>query len=434
MFEFRLPDLGEGIQEGELLKWYVKEGDVVTEDDPLCDMETDKAAVTIPSPRTGTIESLGAAPGDIVPVNGMLVVINDIALESIASDSQVSGLKIRTMSRAVAAPATRRLAREMEIDINGVIGTGPGGRVTREDLQVSASGTPVSPLSSPLVSDKMLSEKMGSAEKSIEDRPGPLLGGIPFLAMDPLPDFKAQGPVERHPIRSLRKKVAVKTVSASLLIPHVAHMDEIDVTDLETFRETYNKKQGGKGKLTLLAFVIKAASSLLKSYPQFNASVDTDKMEIVFKRYYHIGFAANTPRGLMVPVIKDADQQSLVGLGYRIGHLAQKGQKGSITVDEITGGTFTVTNVGAIGGTHVLPIINTPESAILGMGRVEKKPVVKEERVTKDGTMNDRIVVRKILPVTLCFDHRVADGASAARFVREFKEMLEDPVIFMTRI
>jgi pyruvate dehydrogenase E2 component (dihydrolipoamide acetyltransferase) len=442
MFEFKLPDLGEGIHEGELLKWHVKEGDSVKEDDPLCDMETDKAAVTIPSPRTGTIVSLGASPGDTVPVNGVLVIINDIKSGKDRSEPETaSGSEIScSKRRVVAAPATRRLAREMGIDINTLMGSGPGGRVTREDLRAQA---PETSSVSPRGSQSSLSPSPGY-ENTVEGLPEQNLGSIPFLKIEPMPDFAAQGPVERHPIRSLRKKTAVKTVSASLVIPHVAHMDEIDVTDLENLRDTYNRRQGDTGKLTLLSFVIRALPSLLNAYPEFNASVDTDQMEIVFKRYYNIGFAADTPRGLMVPVIKDADKQSLVGLSHRIGYLAQKGQEGSIAVAEMTGGTFTVTNVGAIGGTHVFPIINTPESAILGMGRVEKKAVVKEndakadgakeDGTKEDGIRTDVVVIRKVLPVTLCFDHRVADGAGAARFVRDLKKMLEDPLTFMARI
>ncbi len=425
MFEFRLPDLGEGIYEGELLKWYVNEGDSIKEDDPLCDIETDKAAVTIPSPRTGIIATVEAEPGDTIPVNRVLVVINDVKPDDVKPDD--TNFKARTRPRAVAAPATRRLAREMGIDINDLIGTGPGGRVIREDLQVT--GLETSSIT-PRISRSSFTPSLESEKPPV----GGSLGGIPFMEMGALPDFAAQGPVERHPIRSLRKKTAIKTVSAALLMPHVAHMDEIDVTKVEEIRYVHNSKQGNKGKLTLLSFVIKALPSLLKAYPEFNASVDTDLMEIVFKRYYNIGFAAQTPRGLVVPVIKDADRQSLMALGYRIGYLADKGKEGSITKAEMTGGTFTVTNVGAIGGTHVLPIINMPESAILGMGRVEKKPVVKEDGTKDDRIGTDAVVIRKILPVTLCFDHRVADGAKAARFVGGLKEMLEDPMIFMTRI
>ncbi|MCG8618516.1 MAG: 2-oxo acid dehydrogenase subunit E2, partial [Desulfobacterales bacterium] len=245
----------------------------------------------------------------------------------------------------------------------------------------------------------------------------------------PAPD----GPVEREPFRSLRNKVAVKMTTSSILMPHVAHMDDIDVTDIEALRREYNLRQADKGepgadapgKLTLLAFVMKAVAAGLKDYPMFNASVDLASREIVYKKYYNIGFAADTPRGLMVPVVHDADRQSLAGAGYRIRHLAGLARNGDISVPELTGGTFTITNVGAIGGTHVFPIINAPESAILGLGRVEKRPVVRGD---------DKIRVRKILPVTLCFDHRVADGAQAAAFVRDIKEMLENSLEFMSRI
>ncbi len=432
MFEFKLPDLGEGIHEGELLQWHVAVGDQITEDAPLCDMETDKAAVTIPCPRTGIIHSLNAEPGQIIDVGSVFVVIDDGSageasvdvppVESKAGETrnEKAGVQPGSDSSAplaspgggqvIAAPATRRLAREMDIDIRQVQGAGPGGRVTPEDLtafEAKPSGHVHSPLS--------------PAEKPSQSI------NIPFFEIpDPsgLPD--PDGPVERVPIRSLRKKVAVKTTSASILMPHVAHMDEVDVTDLEALRREYNA--GHDGKLTLLAFVIKAVAAQLKAYPMFNASVDLARREMVYKKFYHLGFAADTPRGLMVPVIQDADRLSLTGLGYRIRHLAEKAREGSITVPELTGSTFTITNVGAIGGTHVFPIINSPESAILGLGRVGKKPVVRPEG------REDKIVIRTILPVTLCFDHRVGDGAQAAAFVRDIKAMLEDTLEFMAGI
>lgn len=494
MYAFKLPDLGEGIQEGELLAWHVNEGDQVKEDDPLCDMETDKAAVTIPCPKTGIIHHLAARVGDMVQVGEVLVEIETAEDEDSsgtetdqdsdgslspdqpandgksgstdsASDSPDSGRHgretgagrtttddTRPVPRAIAAPAVRRLAREMDIDINQVSGTGPGGRVTAEDLAGYDQA-----------SDK--ASHKAPKPSSIPDDDTTQTPGIPFLVSEPLPDFAAQGPVKTVPIRSLRRKTAVKTVTASILVPHVAHMDEADVTELERLRQTYNDHPGNhltiggdaggdlsgpenqaqpdrskdsEGKkrtdldaedrpdktvhLTLLAFVIKAVSRLLTSYPAFNASVDTDRMEIIYKQFYHIGFAADTPKGLVVPVIRDADRLSPAALGYRIRFLARVAREGTITREDLTGGTFSVTNVGAIGGTHVLPVINYPETAILGLGRVEKKPVVK----------NEKIVIRQMLPMTLCFDHRVADGAQAARFVKDLKAMLEDPMVFLT--
>jgi len=462
MYTFKLPDLGEGIQEGELLEWHVNEGDAVKEDDPLCDMETDKAAVTIPCPKTGTVHRLGARVGDMVQVGQVLVEIettettdqsgtetshardNSLSqdqpsdrgksskidkMDSVAAgpdphdtsagDRHKSPGDAGPVTRAIAAPAVRRLAREMDIDINQVSGTGPGGRVTAEDL----AGYDKQP-----DTDKAPETKATSDDTM-------LVSGIPFLASSPLPDFAAQGPVKTVPIRSLRRKTAAKTVTASILVPHVAHMDEIDVTELEKLRQTYNdhpkhhlsagpefeEEPATPDGLTLLAFVIKAVSRLLKSYPAFNASLDPDQMQIIHKLFYHIGFAADTPKGLVVPVIKDADRLGTAALGYRIRHLARAAREGTSIREDLTGGTFSVTNVGAIGGTHVVPVINYPETAILGLGRMEKKPVVR----------NEKIVIRQMLPVTLCFDHRVADGAQAARFMKDLKAMLEDPVVFV---
>ena len=437
MFEFKLPDLGEGIHEGELLQWHVAEGDQIKEDDPLCEVETDKAAVTIPSPRTGTIASLKGKPGDILNVGEVFAVIDDGSKEAAEPPAPKTkedippqekqtipkGDKDGQNKRVVAAPATRRRAREMGIDIREVPGTGPGGRVRPEDLMAFEAGGDNA--RSPKTEKKGPEKRAGGPDHA--DREPIEIQGIPFLEVDWGPVDEA-GPVEREPIRSLRRKVAVKTTTASILMPHVAHMDEIDVTEIESLRKTYNQENPDQGKLTLLAFVIKAAASALRDYPMFNASVDLAAKEVVHKKYYHIGFAADTPRGLMVPVVHDADRQSLAGLGYRIRHLADKARKGEIEVPELTGGTFTVTNVGAVGGTHVFPIINAPEAAILGLGRVEKKPVV----ISEGG--KDEIRIRSMLPVTLCFDHRVADGAQAAAFVRDLKIMLESGLAFMTRV
>ncbi len=436
MFEFKLPDLGEGIHEGELIQWFVSVGDNVNEDDPLCEIETDKAAVTIPSPRTGTIAACNAKPGDIIATGSTLVVIDEegnsdvsgtVPVEKSAEPEKEPSAQPsaepskhpaedRPVKKAIAAPATRRLAREMGIDINEVSGSGPGGRVTKEDLAAFKTGKNVTqPEPEPASTDQ--------ARAGVPFAPDSA-GSIPFFEISPLPDYSKTGPVEREPIRSLRKKTAVKTTSSMIQIPHVAHMEEIDVTDLEDLRRAHNKKESTSVKLTLMGFVIRALASLLRRYPAFNASVDLEKMEIVYKKFYHIGFAADTPKGLMVPVIKDADKKDVNQIASDIRGLAEKGRQGAIELVDLTNGTFTVTNVGAIGGTGVVPTINLPETGILGMGRVEKKPVVKD----------DEIVIRKILPVTLSFDHRVADGAQAARFVSELKQMLEDPFAFMTGI
>lgn len=415
MFEFKLPDLGEGIHEGELLKWYVKEKDSIREDDPLCDMETDKATVTLPSPGTGTIIKLNGTPGDMIRVGQVLAII-EVRGENLsetsgpADDTKARDQKMK--KQVAAAPATRRLAREMGIDITTVTGTGSAGKVTPEDVQLAA-GEPV----------KGDLKDAGTADPDIAI-PEEIHSVIPFLEIPALPDYAGEGPVEKIPIRSLRKKVAVKTTSSMILIPHVAHMEEWDVTELEALRRALNRERNESGRITLVSFVVKALASLLKQYPQFNAGVDPRRMEIVHKKYYHIGIAADTPKGLIVPVIKHADAKSVTEIATEIRSLAGKGRDGTISAEELTGSTFTVTNVGAIGGTGVFPIINYPESAILGMGRVGPKPMVKD----------DAVVIRTMLPVTLCFDHRVADGAGAAYFMRDLKQMMETPMIFMTRV
>ena len=424
MFEFKLPDLGEGIHEGELLAWHVKEGATIKEDDPLCDMETDKATVTIPSPKTGVAVKLNGRPGDTIPVGSVLVVIEEIDdQQGAGKDAALPAGKNSTISdsdqghfpqkkKVAAAPATRRLAREMGVDITQLTGTGPGKRVTPQDVRSA-----VSP------SAETKEKQMPSIPREVETPVSHTDGqGIPFLQTDPLPDFSAAGPIEKIPIRSLRKKVATKTTTSAILIPHVAHMEEWDVTKLDDLRRTVNQKS--EERLTLLSFVVKAVGTLLKEYPEFNASVDHENLLIVQKKYYHIGFAADTPKGLIVPVVPHADQKSVASIAGVIKNLAQKGKDGTIDAKELTGSTFTITNVGVIGGTGVFPIINYPESAILGMGRMTKKPVVKQ----------DQIEIRKMLPATLCFDHRVADGVRAARFMRYLKKRLEDPMVYLTQV
>lgn len=430
MFEFTLPDLGEGIHEGELVKWYVKEGDRISEDDPLCDIETDKAAVTIPSPRAGVVAKLNGEPGDMIVVNSVLLVIDESGTskssveprsshepQNMKESSSNSPGEKTLGNKAIAAPATRRVAREMKIDINLVNGSGPGGRVTREDLELYPGSRTGKSAPEPESIEPETAEG-----KQVQHK---ITGTIPFYEAPALPDFEALGPVDKEPIRSLRKKTAVKTTTSMIEVPHVAHMEEVDVTELEALRKKHNTSSDPETRLTLMAFIIRAAASLLRQHPAFNASVDPDKMQIIHKRFYHVGFAADTPRGLIVPVIKDADKKDVIQIAGDIKALAQKGRDGTITLTELSHGTFTITNVGVIGGTGVVPIINTPETAILGLGRVMKKPLVME---------NDDIVVRKVLPMTLSFDHRAADGAQAARFISRLKQMLEDPFAFMTGI
>jgi len=473
VYEFKLPDLGEGIHEGELLKWYVAEGGAIEEDAPLVDVETDKAAVTIPSPRGGRVAELNGQVGDIVAVGQVIAVIADEAPAGAAAPSaplvpaETAAPQAAQAAAPVppptgpplikaaaagkppspgarrpvpAAPATRRLARELGVDLSAVPPTGPGGRVTPEDVQRAAARE--APATARAAAED-------AAEAAAEDAAGaagtaagaaagaPALpaaaaetafaaraaAAIPFLDLEPLPDFSQFGAVEIEPLRSIRRKVAHKMVTSMILVPHVAHMDEADVTELERFRKRERERRAGQpgGKLTLLPFVVKAVTAGLKEAKSFNASLDPFREEIIYKRHYHIGVAVDTGRGLVVPVVRDTDRKSIVQISAEIEDLAGRAREGKLEVQEMRGGTFTITNVGPLGGTALIPTINYPEVAILGMGKVQEKPVV------RDGN----IVIRSVLPLTLAFDHRIADGADAARFVTEMIRQLSDPNLLL---
>jgi pyruvate dehydrogenase E2 component (dihydrolipoamide acetyltransferase) len=416
VFEFKLPDLGEGIAEGEILKWHINAGQTVAEDAPLVDVETDKAAVTIPSPRGGKIARLGGAVGDTVAVGHVIVVIDDgVAAEPAKTPPAAKPAGTRPVP---AAPATRRLARELGLDIDAVPPTGPGGRVTPEDVHRFAAAGETAP------ETEHVRAREVHDDHSFTEFAAHAAATIPFLELEPLPDFAAEGPVEIEPLRSIRRKVARKMVTSMTLIPHVAHMDEADVSELEIFRRRQRERypdDPGLGSLTLLAFVMKAITAGLRATPSFNASLDPFKEEIIYKKYYNIGFATDTPRGLMVPVIRDTDRKTLRDIAAEISEKARLARDGQLPAEAMHGGTFTITNVGPLGGTALLPMINYPEVAILGMGRAQKKPVV------RDG----EIVVRTMLPLTLAFDHRIADGADAARFVSELIRHLSDPSLLL---
>ncbi|MBC8279029.1 MAG: 2-oxo acid dehydrogenase subunit E2, partial [FCB group bacterium] len=369
------------------------------------------------------------AVGDIVNVGSVIAVIDDGAVVAAEAPAEIKAekpakviakpvvdLPVVTGRPVPAAPATRRLARELGLDIKQIPGTGPAGRVSPEDVQAFAKGDTYLP--------EVKVEAAAPVEVSAETAyAAHAASAIPFLDIDPLPEFEKWGPVTREPLRSIRRKVAHKMVTSMILVPHVAHMDEADVSLLEEFRAREKARRVGQdgGKLTLLAFVIKAVTAGLKAAPSFNASLDPFKQEIVYKDFYNIGIAVDTGKGLMVPVIKETDRKSILTIAKDIERVAGQARSGKIPLDELQGGTFTITNVGPLGGTALIPTINYPEVAILGMGKVQEKPVV------RDG----EIVIRKILPLTLSFDHRIADGADAARFVSEMVRQLGDPNLLL---
>jgi len=438
-FAFKLPDLGEGIHEGEIVEVFVTVGDKITEGDPLLEVETDKAVTAIPSPYSGTIHEVRIAAGDTVHVGDVLVVFEGDDLESPAAEKAASDQKAATdrkppVSHAVtggeppandrqsaqsvstaagrrpvpASPATRRLARELGVDLHAVQPTGPEGLVTAEDIRRYAENA------------------SSTAAAGIEGGAGMSPASMP-AAMPDLPDFSQWGPVDTEPLRSVRKATARQMALAWSQIPHVSNQDEVDVTDLEALRRRHAPQlaQDG-GRLTMTVFAAKAAALALKRFPRFNASLDMANARIIYKRYCNVGIAVASPRGLIVPVLRGADRKSIRELASDFAGLVQRAREGQTPLEELQGGTFTITNAGAVGGGHFAPIINFPQVAILGLGRAVLKPVV---RTGAGGEAE--IVPRLMMPLVLSFDHRIADGADAIRFMQAMTACFEDPEVML---
>jgi pyruvate dehydrogenase E2 component (dihydrolipoamide acetyltransferase) len=418
---FKLPDLGEGIHEGEVLSVRVAVGDKVKEGDIILEVETDKAAVEIPSPYTGIIEEILVKPGDTVKVGQVMLTFSgageavpakkEAAVKKVVEPLKVAEMKPEPARRegpVPASPATRRLARELGVDLRMVAPTGPGGLVTAEDVRAHA----------------------GKKEKGLEAPPAavpeerPREEARPFAPAAPkLPDFSKWGPVERVPLRSIRKATAKQMALAWSQIPHVSNHDVADMTKLEAFQKKHKAEIAAKGgKLTHTVFALKAIATALKAFPRFNGSIDTEAGEIVLKHYYHIGVAVATEDGLIVPVIRDVDRKSVSELSVEMKILAEKTRARKVSLEELQGGTFSITNVGPMGGGQFVPIINYPQVAILGMGAAGMKPVV--VGTEKEGF---RIEPRLMMPLVLCIDHRILDGADAIPFMRMIVELLEDP-------
>ena len=413
---FVLPDLGEGLVEAEIRAVLVHEGDVLKEDSPLLEVETDKAQVEIPSPFAGRVEKIHVEPGQTVKVGQPLVSFADGTGAPASSASAPAPAKpaARATQAApapavaggpvAAAPSTRRLAREMGVDLHAVHGSGPAGRITDDDVRASA--------------DKPAPGAAAPARAPAATGPAKPLAAV-GLEPPPLPKFEQWGPVERQPLSHLRRTIAERMALSAALVPHVSHFDKADVTDLNAIvtRSFEAAKQRGI-TLTLTSFLLKAAGLALREFPQFNASLDAAAGELILKRYCHLGIAVATERGLIVPVIRDVDTKPVMDIARELAALAGRVRDGKATLDDLRGGTFTVTNIGALGGTGAIPIINYPEVAILGLSRSRLQPVV------RDG----HVVPRLLVPLSLSYDHRVIDGAAAARFTRRLAEMLENPL------
>ncbi len=457
--EFRLPEVSEGVETADVAEIKVSEGDVIQPDQVVMELETEKAVVELPCPHGGRVVKVHVKPGDTVPIGAVLLTIDETvsgdagkvpesgtgsgasvaaapsaasaahavdeqgtaeaaaALEEPVSGAGTAAATGGGSSAAVvsepaetlavrpagtpstgeaesgefrppppAGPATRRLARELGVDLYQVQGTGPGGRITKEDVKAYV---------------RRLTQ--GAA------------GGAP-AAQPTLPDFSQWGPVDREPMSKLGRSAAANLTTAWRVIPHVTQHDEADITDLEAARREFAGARDGV-KITMTAVLIKAVVPLLKAYPKFNASFDATAGEIVYKRYYHIGCAVDTPHGLVVPVIRDVDQKSVRQVANELADLAARARDRKLAVADMQGASFTITNLGGIGGTAFTPIVNFPEVAILGVARSQPRLQL------KDGELVERLW----LPLSLSYDHRVINGADAARFLRALAVALEQP-------
>ncbi|MCL5774491.1 MAG: 2-oxo acid dehydrogenase subunit E2 [Firmicutes bacterium] len=491
-YDFKFPDVGEGISEGELIRWLVKEGDEVKEHQTVAEIETDKAVVEMPSPRAGIVLKIYHSEGDTVKVGEALLTIGEAgeklkepvfagvpkaAAASVSAKAEVPSAAVvaqeetlkepvtagatktatspaAAASEAVkpsvagegsagvaappaaagekepergvavvgelpstmegvfgitAAPATRALARELGVNINIIRGTGPGGRVTDDDVKKAASGKETS----------TAEMAAGKREAVSAEKEEPAVEKVDSKKEEPPAEKAAPGvagPMERVPVKGIRKSVSRKMAESWANAVQCSHMAEADVTHLVEIREREKERAKKRGMhLTYLPFIIKAVIACLKDHPYLNASLEGE--EILLKKYYNIGIALDSPDGLMVPVLKGAENKKILEIAEDIERLGNAARERKIDIADLKGGTFTITNVGSLGGVFATPIINYPEVAIIATGKITDKPVV------RDG----KIEARKIMGLSLTFDHRVVDGAEAARFTNDVISLLEDP-------
>jgi pyruvate dehydrogenase E2 component (dihydrolipoamide acetyltransferase) len=404
---FYLPDLGEGIHEAEILAVPVEVNQYIHEGDVILEVETDKAAVEIPSPVTGKIEEIHVRPGDLAKVGDILLSFTNESAATWQNDSEEILERVATQKKqpVPASPSTRRLARELGVDLHLVTPSGSNGVVSAEDVRRGANLSEKKvPIAEPAESSQVLSQTISRQATS-------------------LPDFSQWGLVELKPFRSIRRATAIHMTASWEQIPHVNCQDMVDITKLEKFRQRYKTdilKAGGR--LTLTVFAMKAVATALKNFQHFNASLDLVNQQIIIKKYFHIGVAVDTEQGLVVPVIRDVDRKSIKELAIELNIAIERARSRKTSREEMLGGTFTITNAGAIGGSHFTAIINHPEIAILGMGQGRMHPIVITD---EDG--DNSIAPRLMMPIVLCFDHRVADGADAIRFLQTIISALEDP-------
>lgn len=437
--EFKLPNLGENIASAEVTKLLVAVGDKLEKEQSVVEISSDKATIEVPSDVSGVIKEINIKEGDSITEGQVVLTVEtdgeDTAPRPLSGEEApgTAGTELKkenfqeTQSPkeakvpvqpdthhtpelkpdlpekppeiAPAAPSVRRFAREIGLDINQVPGTGPGGRISAEDVKAYS---------------RELNKKEGTAARGIGTTSGHYT--------EPLPDFTKWGEVSREPMNNIRFKTAQHLGYAWANVAHVTNFEKADITDLEKLRKEYGKKvETAGGKLTMTAILLKIIASALKNFPKFNASIDMEKKEIIYKKYIHLGIAVDTDRGLLVPVIRDAGHKNVTEISIEVGQLAEKARNKKLTPEEMQGATFTISNLGGIGGVGFTPVVNSPEVAILGVSKSSYEPVYHE------GHFEPRL----IMPFSLSYDHRLIDGADAARFLKWVREAIENPFLLM---
>lgn len=443
-FEFKLPDIGEGIHEGEIAKWLIAEGDKINEDDVLVEIQNDKAVVEIPSPVDGTVSKIHVEEGEVTTVGTTIVTIDDGSEDSGSSDKAEEKSEEKPEEKAektsekpaddaakpadeeqvseespnkeekqpdkdksdsdkivIAMPSVRKFARENDVDIKEVTGTGKNGRILKEDIENFGTEAAESEQAEETKEETSASSE-GTQKAPLKQQTGEL--------------------ETREKMSGMRKAIAKAMVNSKHTSPHVTHIDEVEVDALWAHRKKFKEIAAEQGvKLTFLPYVVKALVSALKKYPELNTSIDNETFEVIQKHYYNVGIAADTEKGLVVPVVKDADKLSMFEISDEINELATKARDSKLSSDEMKGGSVTISNLGSAGGKWFTPVINQPEVAILGIGRIEEQPVV------RDG----EIVAARVLALSLSYDHRQIDGATAQNALNHIKRLLNNPDLLL---
>ncbi|ANY69176.1 dienelactone hydrolase [Paenibacillus sp. BIHB 4019] len=437
-FEYRFPELGEGLHEGEIIKVHIKAGDKVTDDDIIMEVQNDKAIVEVPCPVNGTVLEVLVKDGQVCHVGEVVALIDaegevpeqaapaaeepkkeeaapapapEAAKEAPAAETAKEAPKA-TNASVLATPSVRKFAREQNVDLTQVSGTGKNGRITREDV-TGFDGSASAASDQAAAPAEQQDNAAAAAKGAGEAKAAPVAAGTPYR------------PEERLPFKGIRKIIAGAMSKSVYTAPHVTIMDEVDVTELVALRAKYKPYAEKKGaKLTYLPFIVKALVAAAREFPIMNATLDEANQEIVLRKYYNIGIATDTDNGLIVPVIEDADRKNIWKVADSIRDLAVRGRDGKLSANELKGSTITISNIGSAGGMFFTPVINFPEVAILGTGRISEKAIVR----------NGEIVAAPVMALSLSFDHRLIDGATAQNFMNYIKQLLGNPELFIMEV